>query len=202
MSSNTYKQGGRFDPKAAAVDAENRLLWRRSPQRLDAEEIRDAMLVVSGELNLQEGGPGFRPFSVVINNSHFYTYEDRIGPEYNRRSVYRTVVNSGGIPLLEAFDCPDPSVKTPRRSTTTTPLQALVLLNNSFVLRQARELARRVEHDAGPDVTRQVDMAYRRTFGRPPSEPEARRDAAFVREHGLAAFSRVLLNASEFVYVR
>jgi mono/diheme cytochrome c family protein len=202
LLSSTYRQSGRFDPKAAAVDAENRLLWRRSPRRMDAEELRDAMLTVSGQLNLEEGGPGFRSFSVFVNNSHFYTYEDRTEPEYNRRSIYRAVVNSAGLPLLEAFDCPDPSVKTPRRSATTTPLQALVLLNNRFALRQAAEFARRVEGEAGPDPARQADAAYRHAFGRPPNPAEAKRASAFVKEHGLAAFCRVLLNASEFVYVR
>jgi hypothetical protein len=202
VTSNAYKQGGRFDPKAAAVDGENTLLWRRSPRRMDAEEVRDAMLFVSGQLNLQDGGPGFRPFSVIQANSHFYTYEDKIGPEYNRRSIYRTVVNSAAMPLLEAFDCPDPSVKTPRRATTTTPMQSLALLNNSFVLRQARELAARLKTQSAGDTRRAVDLAYRGAFGRPPSAAEADRAVSFVGVHGIPALCRVLFNASEFVYVR
>jgi hypothetical protein len=202
VTSNTYKQSSRFDPAAASVDADNRLLWRFSPRRLDAEELRDALLFTSGQLNLQEGGPGFRAFNVEVSNTHFYTYEDKLGAEFNRRSIYRTVVNSAAVPLLEAFDCPDPSVKTPRRSTTTTPLQALVLLNNSFLLRQARELAQKVERDSGSLPVREVDLAYRRAFGRPPNAGEHERALAFLREHGLFALCRVLLNASEFVYVR
>jgi len=202
VTSNTYKQSSRFDPAAASVDADNRLLWRFSPRRLDAEELRDALLFTSGQLNLQEGGPGFRAFNVEVSNTHFYTYEDKLGAEFNRRSIYRTVVNSAAVPLLEAFDCPDPSVKTPRRSTTTTPLQALVLLNNSFLLRQARELAQKVERDSGSLPVREVDLAYRRAFGRPPNAGEHERALAFLREHGVFALCRVLLNASEFVYVR
>jgi len=203
--SNTYRQGGRHDPRAAARDAENRLLWRMAPRRLTAEEVRDAMLAVSGQLNLgepgREGGPGFRPFKVTISNTHFYTHEDRAEPEYNRRSIYRCVVNSGGVPLLEALDCPDPSVKTPRRGTTTTPLQALTLLNNSFVLRQAREMGRRLEAGAADPAAR-ADLAYRLALARPPTPAERERAAAFLREHGAAAFCRALLNSSEFVYVR
>jgi hypothetical protein len=206
VTSNTYRQSGKPNAKASAVDAENLLLWRMSPRRLTAEEVRDAMLSVSGQMNLgqpgNEGGPGFRPFSVVINNTHFYTYEDRVGPDYNRRSIYRTVVNSGGIPLLEALDCPDPSVKAPRRSVTTTPLQALSLLNSSFVLRQSSEMAKRVEHDAGSDASRQVDRVYRLAFGRAAAAAERQRAETFVRKNGLPAFCRVVLNASEFVYVR
>lgn len=202
VTSATYRQGDRLDARAAAVDAENRLLWRFPPRRLEAEAVRDAMLAVSGQLNLEEGGPGFRPFSVVEANAHFYTFEDRVGPEYNRRSIYRTVVNSGGVPLLDALDCPDPSVKTPRRGSTTTPLQALALFNNSFVLRQAREMAARVEKEAGPEVPRRVDRAYRLAYGRSPNAMEGQRAVVFVKKHGLAAFCRVLLNSSEFVYVR
>ncbi len=202
VTSSTYRQSTKGNEKAAALDVDNRLLWRMSPRRLEAEEIRDAVLSVSGKLNPKRGGPGFRPFSVTVSNSHFYTYEDRVGPEYERRSIYRTVVNSGGIPLLEVFDCPDPSVKTPRRSSTTTPLQALSLLNNSFVLRQTRELAARLEREVGADPARQVDRVYRLCFARPPEGRESTRAVAFVKEHGLPALCRVLFNTSEFVFVR
>jgi hypothetical protein len=184
------------------VDADNKLLWRFSPRRLDAEELRDALLASSGQLNLQAGGPGFRAFNVEMSNTHFYTYDDKLGPDFNRRSIYRTVVNSAAAPLLEAFDCPDPSVKTPRRSSTTTPLQALVLLNNSFLLRQSRELAKKVEQDAGANPERQVELAYRHAFGRALEPHERDRAVPFVKEHGLFALCRVLFNSSEFVYVR
>ncbi|MFN3650165.1 MAG: DUF1549 domain-containing protein [Armatimonadota bacterium] len=202
VTSNTYKQAGRLDPRASAVDAENRLLWRQAPRRLQAEELRDAMLAVSGQLNLEAEGPGFRPFSITISNSHFYNYEDRTGPEYQRRSIYRTVLNGTGVPLLEAFDCPDPSVKTPRRSSTTTPLQALTLLNDSFVLRQSEALAARLEREAGPHPARQVERAYQLLFARAPTAAETGRAVAFAREQGLPALCRVLFNASELVYVR
>ncbi len=204
--SSAYQQASARNPRAEAVDADNALLWRFPLRRLEAEALRDAILAVSGQLNVPEGkadqGPGFRPFRIEISNSHFYHPEDRDGPEYRRRSVFRCVVNSGGIALLEQFDCPDPSVKTPRRGVTLTPIQALALLNNSFVLRQAQALASRLEREAGPDAERQVALAYRLAFNRPPTEEELRRDEAFIRQHGLAAFARVLFNASEFVYLR
>ncbi|MCC2669438.1 MAG: Planctomycete cytochrome [Armatimonadetes bacterium] len=202
VTSNTYRQGGRLDPRAAAVDSENTLLWRQAPRRLEAEELRDTLLAVSGQLNLQEGGPGFKLFNVLVSNSSFYTFEDKVGPEFNRRSIYRTVVNSGGVPLLDAFDCPDPSVKAPRRGTTTTPLQALALMNNSFVLRQSRELAALLEKEAPVNRPRQLELAYQRAFGRPPTPAERARAAVFVSAHGLPAFCRALLNASELIYVR
>lgn len=202
VTSATYRQSVQFNPRAAAVDADDHLLWRMPARRLEAEEVRDAMLSVSGELNPAAGGPGFRPFSVLQANSNFYTYEDRVGPEYNRRSIYRTAVNSGGIPLLEALDCPDPSVKTPRRGSTVTPIQALSLLNNSFVLRQARALAARLEKEAGAAPEHQAERAYLRAYSRRPTAAEQARAADFIRAQGLPAFCRVLFNSSEFLYLR
>ncbi|MBI1916038.1 MAG: PSD1 domain-containing protein [Planctomycetes bacterium] len=198
--SNAYQQSSRFNARAAAVDADNRLLWRFEPRRLEGEAVRDAMLAASGELNQAVGGPSFRPFTVTVFNSHFYTLTDPLGPEFNRRTIYRMNVNSAKSPLLDAFDCPDPSVKMPRRSTTTTPLQALALMNNSFVLRQARYFATRVQREAGVGAERQVALAYRLALGRGPKPEEARQAVALVREHGLEGLCWALLNASEFLY--
>ena len=74
--------------------------------------MRDSTLWLSGNLNLEMEGASFRPFTVFINNSHFYTLTNRWEPEFNRRTVYRMNINSGKDPMLEAFDCPEPSVKT------------------------------------------------------------------------------------------
>ena len=202
LLSSTYRQASRFDSRAAAVDADNRLLWRFAPRRLEGEAVRDAMLAVSGELNRVVGGPSFRPFKVTVFNSHFYTLTDPPGPEYNRRTVYRMSVNSAKAPLLDAFDCPDPSVKMPRRSTTTTPLQALALMNNSFVLRQAKHFAERVQREAVGEAAAQVAWAYRLALGRKPVAEEAERAARLVREHGLDGLCWALLNSSEFLYLK
>jgi hypothetical protein len=202
LLSNTYRQGSRFDEAAAKVDAENKLLWRFSPRRLEGEAVRDALLLVSGQLNDERGGPGFRPFTVKVFNSHFYLLTDPATPEYNRRTVYRINVHSARSPLLEAFDCADPSTKTPRRTATTTPLQALALMNNSFVLRQARCLAERVRKEAGADSGEQIIRAYRLALGRKPAKEELSRMMDLAREHGIEDVCWVLFNASEFVYVR
>ena len=185
MLSSTYRQSSRFDARAAAADADDRLLWRFPARRLEAEAIRDAMLLASGQLNPQMAGPSFRPFKLTVFNSNFYELNDPVGPEFNRRTVYRININSAKDPLLETLDCPDPSVKTPKRAVTTTPLQALGLMNDSFVLRQARCLAARVQSIAGSDVEKQVDGAYRLTIGRPPRGPErGDRASKLVRRGG------------------
>ena len=143
-----------------------------------------------------------RPFTVTVFNSSFYILTDPLDPEYNRRTLYRINVNSAKSPLLDAFDCPDPSTKTPRRAVTTTPLQALALMNNSFVLRQARFLGERVKKEAGADPEAQVRRAYLLAFGRPPTKEEAERAVPLARESGPEILGWVLLNASEYLYLR
>jgi hypothetical protein len=202
LLSSTYRQSARFDPDGAARDAEDRLLWRFPPRRLEGEAVRDAMLCVSGLLNPRRGGPSFQPFTVVIDNSHFYHQFDSPDPEYNRRTVYRAGVNSAKNALLEALDCPDPSTKTPRRDVTTTPLQALELMNNTFVLRQAHGFAAKLEREGGPSLPGRIILAYRLAFGRRPSPEEAVRAEDFVRAQGLENLCWALLNANEFLYLQ
>jgi hypothetical protein len=204
--SGTRKADVESDPHPAiglplSVDAGNRLLWRKSPRRLDAEELRDAILWCAGELNETLGGPGFRDFTTYVHNTQFYEMLDPVGPEYNRRSVYRTWIRSGRSRFLDAFDCPDPSTKTPKRAVTTTPLQALSLMNNSFVLRMSDRMAERLRRDVGDDATRQIEHAFQLAYGREPSQDETAAIDPFLREHGLSEFCRVLLNSNEFLYV-
>ncbi len=201
LTSATYQQASRFRPSAAAKDAANRLLWRHSPRRLEAEALRDSLLAVSGSLNREIGGPGFYDFTTFTNNSQFYDVGDPIGTTFARRSIYRTVIRSGRSRFLDAFDCPDPSTKTPRRAVTTTPLQALSLLNSDFGLRMADRLATRVRLEAGNTLPAQIHLAFRLCFGRPPNADEAKTSLSFSTRHGLPALARVLFNANEFLYV-
>ncbi len=188
--------------RAAALDADNTLLWRFPARRLEAEAVRDAMLAASGQLNPARGGPSFRSFDALKFPVNAYVPADKLGPEFNRRTIYRMNVNSGKEPLLDAFDCPDPSVKTPRRGVTTTPLQALGLMNNSFVQRQAGHLAERALKESGNDLPRAIEQAYRLALGRAPDKAERKRALAAARERSLTNVCWALLNSTEFVYVR
>jgi hypothetical protein len=199
--SATYRQSAWFDARAAALDADDRLLWRFPPRRLEAEAVRDAMLAVSGELNPRVGGPSFRPFTVTALLTNFYHSLDG-RPDFNRRTVYRMSVNTGRDALLTALDCPAPSVTMPRRRSTTTPLQALALMNDSFVQRQAARFAERVRKTGGEDPAAQVTLAYRLAFGRRPTAEERTATVGLVQQHGLESACWVLLNATEFEYVR
>jgi hypothetical protein len=202
VTSAAYRQSSAFVPAAAAIDADDRWLWRFPPRRLEAEAVRDAMLAIGGRLNLAMGGPSFRPFAVLKFPANAYQPIDRGDPELERRTVYRMNVSSGKEPLLDAFDCPDPAVKTPRRGVTTTPLQALALMNNPFVQRQAERLAARALEEAAGDLPGAVQRSYCLAFGRAATPAELARALDAARERGLASVCWALLNATELVFVR
>jgi hypothetical protein len=135
-----------------------------------------------------------------LANSLYFTTKD--GAEFDRRTIYRLNAVSGKDALLEAFDAPDPGIRTPDRRATTTPQQALVLLNDPFVLRQAAAFADRIKDKTNDDLADAVRRAYRRAIGREPTEAEAARAAAVARDHGLKAVCWALFNTSEFLHVR
>jgi hypothetical protein len=141
----------------------------------------------------------FRPFE--YKSTQYYEPLDPVGHEFNRRSIYRMWARGGKSPLLDAFDCPDPSTATPSRGTTTTPLQALALLNNSFTLRMADHFAQRLEKERPGGADQQAARAFQLAYGRAPGDLEGAAAAAFIQKHGLPAFCRVLLNTNGFLYV-
>jgi Protein of unknown function (DUF1553)/Protein of unknown function (DUF1549)/Planctomycete cytochrome C/Concanavalin A-like lectin/glucanases superfamily len=201
VSSDVYKQSSEFNSEAAAMDADNQWLWRFPPRRLEAETIRDNMLYISGQMNLEMGGPSFRPFTTTEFGATFYHLFDKESPEFNRRTIYRMNVNSGKDPLLDVFDCPDPSIKVPRRGVTITPLQALALMNGSFVQRQAHHLAKRAEASS-LDLQGAIQVAYRWALGRHATEAELQKATEFANRRGLVSICWALLNSTEFLYVR
>ena len=200
LTSSTYRQASLFRAEAARVDAGNQLLWRMNPRRLEAETLRDAILVSTGLLRDELGGPGFQDFTTYVHNSQFYDMIDPVGETFQRRSLYRMWIRSGRNRFLDVFDCPDPSATAPKRAVTTTPLQALALMNNSFVLRMSEALAERMDVDGG-DGAEEIRSAFRWCLGRPPTETEIEEASTLVAEHGRSAFARALFNSSEFLYV-
>ena len=203
LQSRTYRQASRFDADAAAKDADNRLLWRFPHQRLDAESVRDSMLAVSGDFNRTLYGASFRPFEFGEQRGSLkrYMLTDGDTPDLRRRTLYRMNVITAGDPLLEALDCPLPSVKTPRRRSTTTPLQSLSLMNNAFVQHRATGFAARLRREA-PDLEGQIARAFELAFGRRPDRAEMEASRVLAGRHGLDSLCWGILNASEFLYVR
>ena len=200
--SKTYRQQSIFSDQNPGVrkDTANRLLWRQNPRRMDAETIRDSVLLVSGKLNDQAGGPGFEDFAYKQAYAPEYKYITADNPKLWRRSIYRFVVRTTPNRFMTTLDCPDPANFTPKRLNTTTPLQSLALYNNEFMLRQARYLAERIEKAAGSKPKKQVDQAFRFVFNRPPSEEEMEISESVLKEENLFVLSRSLINSNEFFY--
>jgi hypothetical protein len=200
--SRTYQQSSAINDAAMKIDADNRYLWRKSPARLDAEVVRDSLLQLSGELNLDVGGPSFKDFEIVVHKtSNVYPAIAEPTPEMLRRSIYRMWARGGRNDLLDAFDCPDPSTTAPKRAVTTTPLQVLSLLNNSFSLRMAEKFAARVKREVGDDAKAQSARAIELALGRKASDEELELAAKAVREQGLFVLTRALINSNEFLFV-
>ena len=197
LTSRAWQQSSAHDEKAFAADASNRLLWHMPLKRMDAETLRDSILSAAGNLNPERGGPSYLLQKKAGGGSYMFKALDNDGFEVWRRAVYRFVVRGGERIFLDSFDCPDPAVATPQRSVSNTPVQALTLLNNQFVLNQSRLLAARLERDT-PDP---VEAAYQRLYQRTPSARERDLAARFIAQHGLALYLRALWNTNEFVYV-
>jgi mono/diheme cytochrome c family protein len=194
--SRAYRQSGAFREDGGRADRDARLLWRFPPRRLSAEEVRDTMLVTAGRLRLEPmGGPGFRLYKYTQNNVSTYFPLDAHGPETHRRAVYHQNARASVVDVLTDFDLPDIAFAAPRRANTTTPLQALTLLNHRFTFDLAAALAERI---AGSDP---VGAAYSIAFQRVPGAEERAAGEAFIARHGAAAFSRAILNANELLYL-
>jgi hypothetical protein len=201
VTSATYRQSSRATQAGLQRDAADRLLWRYPPRRLEAEAIRDSILAVSGKLDLTMGGPGFDLFKPNGNYVKVYTPKTEFGPETFRRMIYWAKPRMQLDDTFGAFDCPDGGQIAPRRNVSTTPLQALNLLNSPFVLQQAHFFADRLRHEAGDDVKSQVRRAFQLAFGRSPAPDEADAATRLVRQHGLPALCRALFNTNEFLSI-
>jgi len=206
MTSSAYRQTSERNPRdldlGRRIDPENRLLWKRAVARLDAEEIRDAMLAVSGELDPAIAGPSVRA-------------------SLPRRTVLTQVVRNARDLFLEAFDAPDGNSTMPRRNTTTAATQALLLINGEWTLARAKAVAARLERlePSSTDDRDRIVLAYRLVFGRRPEPdeitdglsfverqtsrvaPAATRSTLKANHEALVDFCHVLLNSNEFLYV-
>ncbi len=203
LLSATYQQASANNAAHAKIDGDNRYLWRQNRVRLDAESVRDSLLALGGKLDVKMGGPGFELFRFKDDHSPVYDHtalEKIQDPATYRRTVYRFTVRSVPNPFLDCLDCADPNINTPVRNTTLTALQALALLNDPFLFKQAEYFAERVQK-AGDDPAKQIDAAYRLAFGRLPAPTERDALVGYVKKHGLVAACRVLLNANEFVFI-
>ncbi len=185
MLSQTYMQSGAHDEARAEIDRENVLLWRRTPQRLEAEAIRDSMLAVSGRLDLTQFGPG------------------TLDQNMTRRSVYFFIKRSQLIPMMMLFDWPEHLVSIGQRPVTTIAPQALMFMNSPQGRDYATAFAKRLPQGA-PEQT--VREAWRLAFGRVPTDAESTASAQFLNQQpdadqAIINLCQTILSMNEFVYV-
>jgi cytochrome c553 len=202
VTSATYRQASTHDEAKSTRDASNLYLWRFNRRRLEAEAIRDSILMVSGRLDRTMGGPGFRTFGFEDDHSPRYKYHEYDPSDWatHRRSIYRFVVRSVPDPLMTALDCADPSQAVPERNETLTALQALSLLNNKFTVAMAESMASRIRSESQA-LEDQLDRAFRLALGRGPSPEELSSLVTLAEEHGMPSVCRVLFNMNEFLFV-
>jgi cytochrome c553 len=199
VTSATYRQSSACVAAFEKQDSGNVYLWRQTRRKLEAEAVRDAMLAVAGKLDRTMYGPAFRDFVVERpEHSPHYQYDrhDPDDPKTHRRSVYRFLVRSKPQPFMTVLDCADPSMQVEKRTETLSPLQALALFNNPFVLTMAKHTAARVGKEADP-----IAAAYRLALARPPTAAEHEALSKYAKQHGLANACRVVFNLNEFVFV-
>lgn len=202
--SAVYRQSSQHNPRFADADGDNQYLWRMNRTRLDAESLRDAVLLVSGKLDTQMGGPSVKQFiqkpGIHVTPDVDYQNFNVDDPANCRRSIYRFVFRTLPDPFMDALDCPDASQFTPVRNVSVTPLQALALLNNKFMVRQSEHLAERATA-LTPDLPGRIKAVYNLSLGRTPSDKELQALSTYAARHGLANVCRLLLNSNEFLFV-
>jgi len=200
LHSRVWQQDSRPRTDGLAVDASCKFLWRFPPRRLEAEAIRDSILMATGVLDLRTGGPGFDGFEVQLENVRHYFPKKTFGPADWRRMIYMTKVRMEKDSTFGIFDCPDASQVVARRSLSTTPLQALNLLNSEFIQQQAKLFSERLRKEGGSEAAAQVRRAYMLGFLREPSAAETAEATEFITTYGLDQFCRALLNANELLF--
>jgi hypothetical protein len=203
-TSATYRQASAHDPACATIDGDNKYLWRMNRTRLDAESVRDAVLAMSGRLDLTMGGPSLRQFveskGVHVTANADYDAFDLDSPAARRRSVYCFIFRTVPDPLMQTLDCPDASQFAPRRETSVTALQALAMLNDRMIIRQSEHIAERVSKECG-NLGDRVRRLYLLVLDRPATDGEVQAVSVYAGKHGLDNAVRVLLNSNEFMFV-
>jgi hypothetical protein len=204
VTSAVYQQSSKDNPAFARIDSDNRLLWRMNRTRLDAESVRDAILQITGDLDLTMGGPSVRQFTlspgIHVTPVVDYAKFDIDSPDNRRRSVYRFLFRTLPDPFMDSLDCPEASQLAPVRGESVTALQALSMLNNHFVTRQSERLAERLTA-MKPTLPGQIEAAYELALGRSPSRAEAKDLSDYAKKYGLSNLCRLVFNSNEFMFV-
>lgn len=217
MLSSTYQQGSHVDPAVVERDPENLLYGRNSLRRLEAEEVRDAMLAVSGKLDRTLGGSLLN----VKNRAYFFDHTSKDLTDYSstRRSIYLPVVRNNVYDLFQLLDYPDAAIPTGDRTTTTVAPQALLMMNSEFIARASSDLAKRLFAQSPDDAAKRLEQLYQLAYGREVTPDEIEQSKSFVTEidkalaasepdpaarnqRAWASLCQVVLASNEFIYLQ
>lgn len=206
MNSQLYQMSSDDNMTDLAIDPENRFFWRMPRERVEAEVLRDQILAVAGTLDRTLGGPCIFPYispDIFQGSSHrTWAGKPDDDPSTWRRSIYVFSKRSIRYPLFEAYDQPNLINTCDRRNRSTIAPQALLLMNNNFVITQAKYFAERLKKEAGADVGAQVERAFRLALGRAPTAAEKTSSIAYVKAKPvrLVEFCQAMFNLNEFAY--
>jgi hypothetical protein len=206
MTSEAYQMSSEFENASnQQKDPDNKALWKFRINRVEGEIIRDSIMAAAGTLDKTMGGPPIFPFvpqELLDSIERGIWRNTPDGPKVWRRSVYIYAKRSLPFPMVHVFDLADLNVSFGARNVSTVPTQALTLLNNEFVLNQAKLFAERLQKEAGPDVGKQVALAYQLALTRQPAPQEMAAATTMIRSGSLVDFTHVMFNLSEFLYTR
>jgi len=192
-------------PNPQSTDPNNRLLWHFPRRRLTAEQLRDAMLFISGRLNSKFGGESIMPpVKKELVDLLYDPAQWKVTPdirEHDRRSIYLIAKRNLRLPFMEVFDQPDLLISCPRRQSSTHAPQSLELLNGELANDLAATFAERLRIEAGDDRQKQVEFAFRLTAGRSPTNREKHLAIQFLKEQPLSEFALAMFNLNAFLYV-
>jgi mono/diheme cytochrome c family protein len=200
VMSSAYQQASSPVAAAVAVDPDSRLLWRYPPQRLDAESLHDAMLSAAGVLDLSMGGPGVMIYHPKVRNFDEWRPLEDPGPASWRRMIYLAKMRGTDDGMFKVFDLPDCGQVRDKRGDSTTPLQALNLMNGLFTVQMADKLASRLCHEAGREPAARIDRLFAILFSRPPTPAERQACLDTLRSEGLETVCIAALNSNEFLF--
>ena len=201
LLSATFRQASHTKPEAFSIDANSRLLWRFPPQRLEGEVLRDMVLQASGKLNTKQFGEPFKFFEETTNQFAKRVPLKTFDETGWRRMIYGEKVRLTQVGIFGVFDCPDGSQMTPKRSVSTSAVQALALFNSEFVNRQAQFMADDISSQFPDDTEKQIICAFERILSRRPTQQELQQLVPFVEDEGLHHLGRILFNLNEFVFI-
>jgi len=200
VTSDAFKRSNQPSDVGLEKDATGSLLWRFPPRRVEAEVIRDGILLASGKLNREMGGRSYRIHNVKKTYAQWEVVNN-FGPETWRRMIYQERMRRVDDQIFTAFDFPDCGQVRSKRPVSTTPLQALNLMNSDFVVDQAIHLAKRAQNESKGNLKTSVIRAFELIFSRKPRTEELNASLKIAKDRGLEIVCRALMNSNEFAFL-